>query len=232
MQIFIILVKPAVPENVGAAARAMKTTGFKHLRLVKPCKYLEGKARWMAHGSGEILDQAEVFNSLNEAVADLDFVIGTSAKRRSAKGDHHPAENLLKILQDKEKSVNNSGLVFGREESGLTNDELRLCDISSFIPMAGRNPSLNLSQAVMLFAYLLSGINLTSHAEKTEMADEAKYVTLKKQVAGLLENTGIEKNPNIYSRVFERLSLLGDNDVNLVMSVLAAMNEKYRSGAM
>jgi tRNA/rRNA methyltransferase len=81
MQIFFILVEPAVQENVGAAARAIKTMGFSRLILVNPCDYLSGPARWLAHGSGEILDNAQVFPSLKEAIVNFDFVVGTSAKK-------------------------------------------------------------------------------------------------------------------------------------------------------
>lgn len=225
-KIHIILVEPAVPENVGASARALKTMGFDSLRLVNPCEFRTGKAQWVAHASTDILNNAGVFTSLKDAIADIDFVIGSSAKARSAKGDHHPAEDIPKIISAKQNSISQVAIVFGREESGLTNEELRLCDVSSFIPMQTTFPSLNLSQAVMLYAYLLSSINKTNQGiQKTEVIVK-KYNTMKNEVAQLLSNTKIEANPNIYNRIFERLALLGDNDINLVLSVLAAVKEK------
>ncbi len=225
-KIHFILVEPAVPENVGASARALKTMGFKSLRLVNPCEYKSGNAQWLAHASTEVLDDALVFASLKEAIADMDFVIGSSAKARSTKGDHHPAEILPKIISEKQNSIANVAIVFGREESGLTNDELQLCDISTFIPMQTIYPSLNLSQAVMLYAYLLAENNSPSINLDNEKPPAAKFKVLKDELAELLSGTKIESNPNIYNRIFERLALLGDNDINLVLSILAAFKEK------
>ncbi len=82
MQIHFVLVEPQVPENVGAAARALKTMGFERLRLVNSRILQEPRTQWVAHGSREILQQAEVFASLEEALADIDLAIGTSAKAR------------------------------------------------------------------------------------------------------------------------------------------------------
>jgi tRNA/rRNA methyltransferase len=225
-KIHFILVEPAVPENVGASARAIKTMGFHSLRLVNPCEFESGKAQWLAHASTDVLDNARVFSSLEDAIVDMDFVIGSSAKARSAKGDHHPAEAIPEIISAKQKSISNVAIVFGREESGLTNEELQLCDISTFIPMQTTYPSLNLSQAVMLYAYILSKNNLSEPINESLDPPDSKFIALKKEVARLLSGTKIEANANIYNRIFERLALLGDNDINLVLSVLAALKEK------
>ncbi len=229
MIVHFVLVEPAVPENIGAAARAIKTMGFSGLRLVNPCEFRQGKARWVAHASGEILDQAGVFKSLEEAVADMDFVVATSAKTRSVKGDHHPAEQLQKIITNKKQSISSVAIVFGREESGLTNDEMSLCHISTFVPMAASYPSLNLSQAVMLYAYLLSELNIQKNVVKPDPVGQSKFTAMNEQLTTLLSETKIAGNPNIYNRIFERLALLSDNDINLVMSVISALSEK--SGA-
>jgi len=210
---------------VGASARALKTMGFDSLRLVNPCEFKTGKAQWVAHASTEILNNAKVFTSLKDAIEGIDFVIGSSAKARSAKGDHHPAEDIPKIISAKQNSISQVAIVFGREESGLTNDELQLCDISTFIPMQTTYPSLNLSQAVMLYSFLLSKNKPKQSQTETKEIPESKYLALKKEVTALLANTKIEANPNIYNRIFERLAMLGDNDINLVLSVLAALKE-------
>jgi tRNA/rRNA methyltransferase len=225
-KIHFILVEPAVPENVGASARAMKTMGFDFLRLVNPCEFKTGKAQWVAHASTEVLDNAEVYSTLKEALANMDFVIGSTAKARSAKGDHHPAENIPRIISKKGNSISNVAIVFGREESGLTNDELRLCDISTYVPMQTGYPSLNLSQAVMLYAYFLSKDVVIDKIAKSTQTPEAKYIAMKTEVARLLAGTKIASNPSIYHRIFERLALLGDHDINLVLSVLTALKEE------
>ena len=226
MNVSFVLVEPAVPENIGAAARAIKTMGFSGLRLVNPCEFKQGKARWVAHASGEILDDARVFPTLESAVSEIDFVVATSAKTRSVKGDHHPVEKLPEMILNKKESIASVAVVFGREESGLTNHELRLCHISTFVPMATRYPSLNLAQAVMLYAYILSPHQGLS--ENTEdPVSKHKFKAAANELKVLLAESRIARNPNIYNRIFERLALLGDNDINLLMSVMAALNEKY-----
>ena len=80
MEICFILYKPAVPGNVGAAARAMNTMGFSHMRLINPCNHLGDEARMLAHGSHHILENATVHKTFEEAVGDLDLVICTTAK--------------------------------------------------------------------------------------------------------------------------------------------------------
>jgi len=125
LNITFILVNPAVPENIGASARAMNTMGFHDLRLVNPCNFLNEKARMLAHGSHSILENATVFSSLEKAVRDIDFVIGTTAKRRSAKEDYYSANLLSGYLAKKGDSISTIAIVFGKEESGLTNEEIR-----------------------------------------------------------------------------------------------------------
>ena len=226
MQIHFILVEPAVPENVGAAARALKTMGFDSLRLVNPCEYKTGKARWLAHASGDILDNAQEFSSLKDAIKDVHFVIASSAKSRSVMGDHHPAENISEIIRQKKESVASVAIVFGREESGLTNSEISMCNISTYIAIATKYPSLNLSQAVMLYAYILSGISPKIKGVSDVPVAESKFKTMMQQVEQILENTKLSRNSNIYNRIFERLALLADNDINLLLSVIATLNEK------
>ena len=115
MQISFVLVEPAVPENVGASARALKTMGFSSLYLVNPCDHLSGPARWLAHASGEILENARIFNSLEQALDEFDFVIGTTAKRRSVKVDYYPLDQIPSFLNKKQNIIQNLAVVFGRE---------------------------------------------------------------------------------------------------------------------
>ena len=82
MDICFILMAPARPENVGAAARAMKTMGFSQMRVVASMVHTQPEAQWVAHGAQEILSQAESYDSLAEAVADLDLIVATTARQR------------------------------------------------------------------------------------------------------------------------------------------------------
>lgn len=219
MKISFILVEPAVPGNVGAAARAIKTMGFSDLRLVNPCDHLSEEARMLAHGSNEILEKAGVFNSLPQALENLDLAVATTAKKRSARVQYLPVHELTGFLDGKGSSVQSAGIVFGREESGLTNDEIRMCDLVSSVPLAQAYPSLNLGQAVMLFAYTLSGYILQpSPADKSADTDGQGFRVMMDRARQVLDKMGL--NPALYNRLLERLAQLGEDDIHLVHSML------------
>jgi tRNA/rRNA methyltransferase len=217
MHVSFILVEPATPENVGAAARALKTMGFGHLILINPCEYMEGPARWVAHGSGEMLDNAKVYASLKEAIADFDFVAGTSAKRRSIKYDYCPLPELPGLLKAKGSIIQKVAVVFGREESGLTNAELKLCDIITTVPMKTIYPSLNLGQAVMLYAYELSKLNLTEDNMSAGKNVESQRA-LNQKVQSILLEVGFRENSAIFPRFLERISYMEEGDMHLLHS--------------
>lgn len=210
MNFHFILVEPKVAENVGASARALKTMGFSALRLVNSSLHKQDKARWVAHGSNDILDGVKEYDTLANALMDMDISVATSAKARH--GSRHlylPAE-LRSLLASKQQSVQNVAIVFGREESGLSNEELALCDLVTGIPLAAAYPSLNLSQAVMLFAYELAQLPTEM---VSEAASEASLSALRVRVAALLGR--LEKVPGskLESWCLERLNLLTDEDV-------------------
>jgi len=215
-----ILVEPAVPGNIGASARAIKTMGFTELRLVNTSNHLADEAKWLAHASGDILDNATTYTSLEEATKDIDFLIASSAKKRNIKHEYYPITEADKIIKDKKEVVNSVGLVFGREESGLTNQEIELCDIVSYIPIHTTYPSLNLSQAVMLYAYVFSSItkNTTDIAEK-KSGEYKGFRSLKRDIAIVLEKIGIKTQSPIYNRILERISILNTNDLHLIHSI-------------
>ena len=228
MQIHFILVEPAVPENVGASARAMNTMGFQSLRLVNPCDHLSTKSRMLAHGSNHILEEAQLYTSLEAAAEGLDLLIGTTANTsRTTKQDYHSSIELPQILRAKAENLRHVGLVFGREESGLTNEELLLCDIATSIPLAAPYPSVNLGQAVMLYAYALSSLQLPQQEVATpEFAPEASYGALKNKAERLLWHVGLDKQPTKANRMLERLALVGSTDLKLLHTFCTALLEK------
>ena len=225
METIFILYKPAVPGNIGAAARAMKTMGFSKMRLIKPCDHLSDEARMLAHGSNDILEQAERFETFEQAVDDLDFIVGTTAKNRSSKQDYHNPSSLSEILRKKDTRIRKAGLLFGTEESGLPNEILLRCDAASTIPLAVSYPSLNLGQAVMLYAYELSAWN-SPEFQKTDK-NEISYRQLKERIQEIMSQTGIPEEMPLYTRILERLSLLGDEDLNLLHSISSRIHEKW-----
>lgn len=223
MDFIFILVEPAVPENVGASARALKTMGFCDLRLVNPCHYRNIKAKQLAHGSYEILENAKVFDSLSQATEDCHFVIGTSAKHRRVKHDYYQITEIAELVRSKKNIINKVGIIFGREDHGLENDELNSCDMISYIPMKTTYPSLNLAQAVMIYAYELSHINVTPQVKK-EPGKEDEFRNLKKKAGEFLTKNQINRNQVLYNRILERLSLLKEEDVHLLLSIYKHLN--------
>jgi TrmH family RNA methyltransferase len=181
--ICFILYKPAVPGNIGASARAMKTMGFSELRLIDPADYLSGEAKMMAHGSHDILENCKVYDTYDNAIADISFVICTTAKRRSAKVDYIPAPQLARFIAGKSAVTGKIAVVFGSEESGLPNEILLKANVGVTIPMATEYPSLNLSQAVMTIAYELS-----AGAERIAPVEEKLKMLLEPATPPILEN--------------------------------------------
>ena len=227
MEICFILYKPAVPGNVGAAARAMKTMGFSHMRLIAPCDHLGDEARMMAHGSHEVLENAILFDTFEDAVSDLDLLVCTTAKGRTAKHDYHSSRDLRQILEDKSSQLEKVGILFGTEESGLPNRLVLKSDLAMSIPMSTGYPSLNLAQSVMVTAYELSPLNpLSTPGESLKKSGEG-WGELKNQAKELLTGAGIREGTPLYHRIMERLSTAGATDIPLFLSVIKRINSDH-----
>lgn len=229
MEVSFILVEPAVPENVGAAARAIKTMGFGDLRLVNPCDHLDMKARMLAHASNDILENAKVYQSLEDAIKDVDFVFATSAKQRWVKLDIIPCNELTDFIEKKGDTINSIAIVFGREESGLTNEEIALCHRVSNIPLKTQYPSLNLAQSVMIYAYTLSFLNIEipDKQEKNQNPDSLKALIAK--VQSVLSQIELGPDKLINGRLIERITEMDADDIKLLHSLTSALTEKIKT---
>jgi len=219
MEIVFILVEPAVPGNIGSVARAINTMGYSGLRLVNPGDHLDEEALKFAHGSHHILESASVFNSFQAASEDVDFLIATTARRRSAAWDYYSCEELPELVEKKGAAIARTGLVFGREESGLPNEIIRKCDAVSSIPMKSSYPSLNLSQAVMVYAYTLFSKGLYSQEGVSDtIPPEEGLGSLKVKLRRILAITGMNKNQTLTRRIMERIVAMGEDDIHLAHS--------------
>ncbi len=218
-EIIFILVRPAVPENVGAAARALKTMGFARLRIIGSSVHREKPARILAHGSGDILDNAEAFDDLTAALADIDFSIGTSAKSRHERRYQLSPAQARAAIADKGALLERVAIVFGCEESGLSNAELAQCDALSSIPLATEYPSLNLSQAVMLYAYELAAIAPAAALP----ADAGQLHALKIRARELFERIEVERDGKLARWADERCAQLAQDDVAFFHQLLARL---------
>ena len=148
----IVLVNTSDCRNIGSAARAMKTMGLSELILVDPIEMPNGQAQALAAGATDVLANAKVVPTLEDAIADCGLVVGTSARSRTLPWPMlDPRGCGEKLIEE----ANNFpvALVFGRESSGLTNDELQLCHFHVQIPANPEYSSLNLAMAVMTLSY-------------------------------------------------------------------------------
>ncbi len=229
MEIVFILVEPAVPGNIGSVARAINTMGYSNLRLVNPGEYLDEEALKFAHGSTDILKSASVFDSFQAASEDVDFLIATTAKRRSAARDYYSCEELPELIKNKGAAIARTGLVFGREESGLPNKIIKECDAVSSIPMKSPYPSLNLSQAVMVYAYTLFSKGLLSRIEVPDsIPTEEGLGSLKVKLSRILAITSLNENQTLTRRIMERTMAMGEDDIHLAHSFCNRLLEMFR----
>ncbi|MEM5527321.1 tRNA (cytosine(32)/uridine(32)-2'-O)-methyltransferase TrmJ [Gammaproteobacteria bacterium AS21] len=148
----IVLINTFHPGNIGAAARALKNMGLTNLYLVDPVDYPHPEATSRAAGAQDVLDQAVVVKTLDEAIGDCQLVIGTSARNRTFDLP------LLDVKQGAQKALSEAGdanvaIIFGRESKGLLNEELQKCNFHLFIPTNPEYPVLNISQAIQIVCY-------------------------------------------------------------------------------
>src|SRR6185295_15946126 len=148
----IVLCRPSHPGNIGAAARAMKTMGLTDLRLIEPERYPAPEAQWMATHAVDVLEQAKVHATLNEAISDCVAAFALSARSREWSPQVLDVRSATARAVEMDDKV---AFVFGNETAGLTNEEMFACTALVHIPANPEASSLNLAQAVQVVAYEL-----------------------------------------------------------------------------
>ncbi|GKX50248.1 tRNA/rRNA methyltransferase [Budvicia aquatica] len=226
MQFHIILVSPARPENVGAAARAMKTMGFTSLRIVDSDAHLQPAAHWVAHGSTEILDNALCFNTLEEALHDVSFSVASTARSRAHYHYYCSPVELLEQLSEKKQWLSDIAIIFGREDSGLTNEELALADLLTGVPMKADYPSLNLGQAVMVYCYQLADLLIESENKNNITPDQKQFLTLRLRMHQLLEKLNVSDDEKLSQWIQQRLGLCQQRDMVMMHRLLNDIEKK------
>jgi len=166
----IVLVNTTHPGNIGAAARAMKNMSLTRLYLVEPKGFPCAEASARASGADDVLADAVVCDSLEQALDGCHFVVGASARSRSISWPvENPRQMAARVMQESQQG--DVALVFGRENSGLTNDELEKCHYLVHIPTNPDYSSLNLAAAVQVLAYELM---LCSPEKNSQLEDEER----------------------------------------------------------
>ena len=147
----IVLSHTTHPGNIGATARAMKTMGLQNLVLVNPSNYPSAEATVRASRADDVLQKAQVYDSLETAIANSHIIIGTSARQRRHDAPLLTPRELSNLVA--EHAEQKVSILFGTENSGLTNEELSFCHYQVYIPANPEYSSLNLASAVQLIAY-------------------------------------------------------------------------------
>lgn len=234
-KIRIVLVNTSHPGNIGGAARAMKNMGLERLYLVEPQDFPSDQAVWRAAGATDVLDKAVVVQSLDEAIAGCSLVVGTSARERRIPWPLlDPRQCGESVWQ--EAHQHEVAIVFGREDRGLTNEELQKCNYHVHIPSNPEYSSLNLATAVQVItyeirmAYLLATENntLPQHQWDFPPADaqslETFYTHIEDTLVQLdfLDRDNPKQTMTRLRRLFNRVRM-DQMELNIFRGVLTAM---------
>jgi tRNA/rRNA methyltransferase len=228
LDVRVVLVEPLYQGNVGSVARVMKNFGFSELVLVNPCK-LEGEARAMSSHARDVLENARITGSLAKSIEGADIVIGATGIT-ALKQDEHlriPAYGPREI-KDKLKGMSGTvALLFGREDHGLTNDELKTCDMILSIPASDEYPIMNLSHAIAIVLYELSD----SRAGEKPLAEQFDLKLLHEHIAEVLEDIGYpphkkDKTLLMSKRILGRAQLI-PREVQTLRGVLRRIQRNF-----
>jgi len=225
----IVLVNTSHPGNIGAAARAMKNMGLSKLILVEPERFPHADATARASGADDILQNAQVCTSLEEAVEGCGLVFGASARLRSLPWPLvEPREMASQVVSEAVKLP--VAIVFGRENSGLTNAELAICNALVHIPCNESFSSLNIAAAVQVLCY---EVNMAVGTPVVEVEDDSEIATSDEleRFYEHLEKTLVDidfldpEKPRFLLRRLRRLynrARLEQTEVNILRGILTA----------
>lgn len=236
--IHIILVETSHSGNIGSAARAMKTMGLSALRLVAPKQEIDEQAIALSAGAKDLLENAEIYDDVDSAIADCQLVIGTSARLR------HLQSSLIEPRACGEMAVKRAiegrvAILFGRERVGLTNEELLKCHFHLNVPTNPEYGSLNLAMAVQIVSYeirmaylaqLQAVENFQKNEKKLSLADYPDAQALEhfyQHTERLYRELGFIRNDGVMQklrRLYQRANL-ETNELNLLRGMLTAVEK-------
>tara|TARA_Y100000590_G_scaffold294763_1_gene332170 strand:+ start:210 stop:935 length:726 start_codon:yes stop_codon:yes gene_type:complete len=231
--IYFILVRPQIGENIGSVARAIKNFNIRHLRVVNPrCVWPNHKALATSVGAKDVLKSTKIYNSLEQSIEDLDIIFASSSRIRKVNKKIIPVLNL----KTKIKKGRKVGILFGSEASGLTNDEISCADYLVKIPSNKRFSSLNLSHSAIIFCY-----ELYQHFSKKKIVYKTSYkssVAKKSEVNKFLHFIirGLDKKGFLQpdhkrqsmirniNNIFHRLNL-SEQEIRILLGIFSTLNE-------
>ncbi len=231
--IYFILVRPQMGENIGAVARAIKNFNIKHLRMVNPrCKWPNQKALATSVGAKDILKSMKIYNSIEKSVADLNIVFASSSRIRKINKSTISIFDLRKKIK-KGKKI---GIIFGPESSGLSNDELNYANYLVKIPTNPKFSSLNLSHSAIIFCFQLfqffsnkkvvyNSTYKSSVATKSHVNKFLSFIIKELDKKGFLQpdpkRRSMLRNIN---NIFHRMNL-SEQEIRILLGIFSTLNE-------
>lgn len=238
----IILVEPQLGENIGSAARAMANFGLTDLRLVAPRDgWPNDKARAAASRADHVIDAAKVFADVAAAVADLNFVYATTARNRGLPKPVVGPKAAVDELRARAGGGQRTGLLFGRERWGLTNEEIALADAIVTFPVNPAFASLNIAQAVLLMGYewISSGLDGDLPARRPVRqidwtpAPKADLIGLMEHLEAALDPTGYFRTDDMKPTMVQNIRALLQRpgftapEVRVLRGIIAALERRH-----
>lgn len=247
-QIRVVLVNTTHPGNIGAAARAMKNMGVSELVLVDPVADIDSEAIVRASGATDILEHARTVPDLESAVSDCSLVIGTSARSRHIPWPLCNPRECADKAASAAKAGNRIALVFGRESSGLTNEELQRCHAHVHIPTNPEYSSLNVAAAVQVLCYEMRMVALEVSGDESseqsskwgvpwdyEMATHGEMENFFEHLERALVDIGF-LDPNTPKQTMTRLrrmylrTAMDKTEVNIMRGILRDVQRSGKQG--
>tara|TARA_Y100000590_G_scaffold174988_1_gene200012 strand:+ start:31 stop:756 length:726 start_codon:yes stop_codon:yes gene_type:complete len=231
--IYFILVRPQIGENIGSVARAIKNFNIKHLRIVNPrCNWPNQKALATSVGAKDILKSTKIYTSVEKSIEDLDVIFASSSRIRKVNKKIIPVSNLNKKI----KKGRRLGFLFGPEASGLSNDEISCADYLVKIPSNKNFSSLNLSHSAIIFCF-----ELFKHFsnKKNEYKTGYKSLIAKKSEVNKFLNfiiKGLDKKGFLQpdhkrlsmirniNNIFHRINL-SEQEIRILLGIFSTLNE-------
>ena len=227
MKTKIILVAPQYPENIGLIARAMENFGVKELLLVNPkASVSHARAKSRAMHAQETLAKARTYSSLEKALEEVDYAIATTAKTGNGKKIYRTAITPRKLAEKFAGTNAVIGIVFGREDRGLENHEIRQCDFIASIPANANYPTLNIGHAAAIFFYELFSAN---KKQELKTASRKTKKTMLEKVEKLVINSKTIENKESVMLAFKALlgrAIVTEKEARAMLSLFSEMQGK------
>jgi tRNA (cytidine32/uridine32-2'-O)-methyltransferase len=229
LDVRIILIDTSHPGNIGAAARAMKNMGLSDLTLVNPRYFPHEDATARASGAEDILQSARLVASVDEALADCNYVAGASARSRSIGWPSSPPRECAARLRQ-EGQRGRAAILFGPEKSGLTNEHLDRCNTLVTIPTVDGFNSLNLAMAVQVLSYelLVAEPQVADAEAEVPLATGEEMELFHRHLETVLTDSGFldPQNPRLLTRRLRRLFVRAEpdkNEINILRGILTSL---------